>query len=67
MRNRSHRYDTSRPRPRHRHKYTKYNMCLSTMMNVLSNTETTFGAQFMKKLSNTEVKFKKSLLISKGL
>ena len=29
---RSSRYHINRPRPRHEHKYTKYKMCLSTMM-----------------------------------
>ena len=32
MKNRSHRYDIKRPRPRHGHKYTKYKICLSTML-----------------------------------
>ena len=32
IKNRSHRYDTNRPRPRHGHKYTKYEMCSSIMM-----------------------------------
>ena len=32
MKYRSHRYNINRPRPRYGHKYTKYKMCLSTMM-----------------------------------
>ena len=32
MKNRSHRYDITRPRSRHGHKYTIYKMCLSLMM-----------------------------------
>ena len=32
MKNRSHRYDITRPRPRHGHKYTTYKICLSLMM-----------------------------------
>ena len=30
----SHRYDINRPRSRHGHKYTKYKMCLSIMMDI---------------------------------
>ena len=30
--NRSHRYDTNRPRSRHGHKYSKYKTCLSMIM-----------------------------------
>ena len=33
MKNRSHRYGTNRPRSRHRHKYTKYEICLSILIN----------------------------------
>ena len=32
MKNRSSRYDINRPRCRHGHKYTKYKICLHTMM-----------------------------------
>ena len=32
MKNRSQRYDLSRPRFRHGHKYNKYKMCLNIMM-----------------------------------
>ena len=32
MKNRSHRYDITRPRPRHGHKYNMYKMCLRLMM-----------------------------------
>ena len=32
MKSRSQKYDRNRPRPKHEHKYTKYKMCLSTMM-----------------------------------
>ena len=34
MKNRSHRYDINRPRARHGHKYTKYKICLSILMNI---------------------------------
>ena len=64
MKNRSHRYDINRTRSSHWHKYSKYKKCLSMMMlicNVLSNTSKTFGAPFMKKLSNTEAELKKSV------
>ena len=33
---------------------------------VLSNTEATFEAQIMKKLSNTEAQLKKTLLVKKA-
>ena len=32
MKNRSRRYDITRPRPMHGHNYTIYKMCLSLMM-----------------------------------
>ena len=32
MKSRSSRYDINRPRRRHGHKYTKYKICLDTMM-----------------------------------
>ena len=35
VKNRSHRYDINRPRPRHEHKYTKYKMCLTSIMMVI--------------------------------
>ena len=58
MKYRSHRYDINRCRPRHGHKYTKYKMCLSTMMVICmkQHTYAIFEAQFMKKLRNTEAK-----------
>ena len=34
MKNRSQRYDTNTPGPRHGHRYTKYKMCLRTVMNI---------------------------------
>ena len=34
MKNRSHRYDTNRPRSRHGHKYSEYKKCLSMMMHI---------------------------------
>ena len=36
LKNRSHRYDINIPRSRHGHKYTKYEMCLSILMNICS-------------------------------
>ena len=48
MESRSHRCNINRPSSRHGHK-------------LLSNTKTTFEDQFMKKLSNTEAKLKKSV------
>ena len=32
IKNRSHRYEISRPRPTNGYRYTKYKMCLSIMM-----------------------------------
>ena len=40
-------------------------MCLCTWLYVLSNTQATFEAQFMKKLSNTGDELKKVLFIKK--
>ena len=37
MKNRSHRYDITRPRPRHGHKCTIYKMCLSLIMAICIN------------------------------
>ena len=54
MKNRSHgshRYDINRPWNRHGHEFSEYQTCLSMMA--------TFQAQFMKKLSNTEIESKK--------
>ena len=34
MKNRSHKYDINRPRARNGRKYTEYNMCLSTLMDI---------------------------------
>ena len=45
MKNRSQRYDIKRPRPRHGHKYSKYEMCLSIMME----------AQFIAKSRKTQL------------
>ena len=48
---------TNRRRRRHRHKYTKYKrVAVRSCLYVISNTEATFEAQFIKKLSNTEAK-----------
>ena len=56
MKNRSQRYDIKRPRPRHGHKYSKYEMCLSIMME----------AQFIAKSRNTQAELKKALLMKKA-
>ena len=44
MKKRSHRFDINRTRLRHGNKYTKYKICLSVMMYVLSDTLATFEA-----------------------
>ena len=36
-------------------------------LNILSNTQATFEAVFMKKLSNNETKLKKVLFVKKGV
>ena len=59
QKNRSQRYDINKPSPRHGHKYTKYKMYLSIMMVIFKQHLTTFEAQFMKKLSNTDAELKK--------
>ena len=39
----------------------------SVCLYVVSNTEATYEAQFMKKLSNTEAELKKELLMKKSV
>ena len=60
MKNRSHGYNITRPRPTHGHKYTIYKMCLSLMMTkcIKQHLSNIFEAQFMN-LSNTEAELKK--------
>ena len=67
IKNRSYRYDINRPRPRHGHKYTKYKMCLNIMMVIcIKQHLSKFEAQFLKKISNTEVELKKSVAYEKA-
>ena len=54
MENRSHIYDINRPKPR----YSKYRKCLYV---------STFEAQFLKKLSNTEAELKKSVAYKRSV
>ena len=61
MENRSHRYDTNRPRSGHEHKYSKSKKGLTIMMLTLA----TFKAQFMKKLCNAEAELKKPVAYKK--
>ena len=57
IKNKSHRYEINRSRSRHGYKYSKYKKCLSMMKLIYSKQHlTTFEAQFMKKLRNTEFK-----------
>ena len=56
----SHRYDISKPRSRHGH-ITIKSAPVWWYLYVLSNTYTTFKAEFMKKLGNTETELKKSV------
>ena len=67
IKSRPHRYGINRPRSSH--KYTKCKKCLSMMMRiyVLSNTQATYEAQFMKKLSNTEAELKRSVAYKKSV
>ena len=56
------------PRSRHEHKYSKEKcLLLWRCLYVLSNTWATFEAQFLKKLSNTEVELKESVACIKKL
>ena len=62
MKHWSSRYDINRPWPRHGHIFSKYKKCLRMMiLFVIRNTWATFEAQFMKNLSNTEARMKKSV------
>ena len=66
MKTRSQRYNIKRPRPKHGPKYTKYKMCCSIMMVIcIKQYLSLFEAQFIKKLSNTEAEFKKSVAYKK--
>ena len=68
IKNKSHRYNINRPRPRHELKYTKYKLCLSIMMvYVSSDSQATFEAHFMKKLSSAEAELKKSVAYKKSV
>ena len=67
MKNRSHRYDITRPRPRHGHKYAIYNMSQFNMTICINQQYATFEAQFMKNLSNTEAELKKSVAFKKSV
>ena len=62
--NSSHRYDIIKPKPRHEHRYANNMKSASVWwcLCILSNTWGTFGAQFIKKLSNTEAELKKSVI-----
>ena len=63
MKNRSHRYDIIDLRlDIDTHILNTNCILVSCWLYVLSNTQATFEAQFMKKLSNTEAEFKNSLL-----
>ena len=52
MKNRLHRYDMSKNRPKHGPKYTKHQICLSTMMIYMHyvTPEQYFKCPFMRKL-----------------
>ena len=66
MKNRSHRYDTSRTRFRHGRKLSKHKKFLSVgicIKQYLTNIE----AQFTKKLSNTKAGLKKCIAYEKKL
>ena len=58
MKNRSHRYDTNRPKTTYGHKYSKYKKCFSMMMLIY---------YFMKKLNNTEAELKKNVTYKKSV
>ena len=69
MKNCSHRYKINRPRTRNEHKFSKYKKCLTNdeMIIYIKQHLTTFKAQFMKTLSNTEAEMKKSFAYKKKL
>ena len=68
MKNRSHRYDIIDLRlDIDTHILNTNCILVSCWLYVLSNTQATFEAQFMKKLSNTEAELKKALLIKKSV
>ena len=52
MKNRLHRYDMSKSRPKHGAKYTKHQICLSTMMVYMHyvTAEQYFKCPFIRKL-----------------
>ena len=62
IKHRSRRHNINRIKPRHGSKYTKYKMCLSIMIVIYIKQHLSTEAQFMKRLSNTEVDFKKRCL-----
>ena len=67
MENVSRRYDVNSPMHRNGSEYTKYKICLSIMMAVCikQHLKASFETRFMKKLSNTESKLKKSVVYKK--
>ena len=67
IKNRSHRYDTNRPRPKDRHKILN-SKCgtVRWWLCVLGNTSATFEAKFMQNSSNTKAELKKSLAYKKS-
>ena len=66
MKNRSHRYDISRPGPKHGQKYTKYNMCLSMIMVICIKQQlNTIWSTIHEKLSNTKGELEKSVAYKK--
>ena len=68
MKNRSHRYDINRSRSRHEHKYTEYKTCLSMMILIcIQQHQATFGAQFMRKSSNSEAEMMQSIAYKKSV
>ena len=69
MKNRSQRYDINRARSRHGHKYTTYEMCLSTLMVIcikqhLSNILSSIHEKVKQQWGWVE---KKALLITKSV
>ena len=65
MKNRSHRYKMNRPRSRHENKSVKYNKCHSMAMLMICIKQ--HLSNIMKKLSNTEADFKKSVAYKKSV
>ena len=69
MKNRLQGNNINLSRPKRGRKYSKYknHLSMTMLLYVLSNTEATYKAQFMEKLSNTEAELKRSAAFKKSV